>query len=137
MGADRVTRHLAIIILAASISLGWVQPAFALRYVKFEISIDSRVVLETSQGDNGRADVDTVWKYLNELELRSVKKYQVEADTDDPLKATLKGKVVIDAPYGGRVEVKELKLVREMVGKQWKVAPAEVERTFKIRTTRN
>jgi hypothetical protein len=97
------------------------------------VSIDGKVVLETSTGDEGE-DADTVWRYLKHLELRPVKGYKVKPDGGEPLKATLKGKVVIDALYGGRAEVQDLKLVREKDGAPWKVAPAEIERTFKVRT---
>jgi hypothetical protein len=60
---------------------------------------------------------------------------------DNPLQATLKGKVIIELKYGGqswgRAEVSELKLAREKNNARWKVAPAEVERTFKIRKKPN
>jgi len=133
MWERRVTGRLHMIVLAAGSLLCFSPPAFALRFVKFEVSIDGKVVLETSTGDEGE-DADTVWRYLKKLELRPVKGYKLEADGGEPLKATLKGKVVIDAPYGGRAEVQELKLVREKDGAPWKVAPAEIERTFKVRT---
>lgn len=133
MGERRVTRRLRTIVLAAGILPCCSQPAFALRFVKFEVSINGRVVLEASTGDEGK-DADTVWRYLKQLELRPVKGYKLEPDGGEPWKATLKGKVVINAPYGGRAEIQELKLVREKDGAPWKVAPAEVERTFKVRT---
>ena len=53
---------------------------------------------------------------------------------DDPLKATLKGKVRIFARYGGDVEVDSLKLVRDKAdGKKWRLDHSEVERTAKLR----
>jgi hypothetical protein len=120
-------------VLAVGALLCWAQAALAVRYVEFHVFVDGKLVLETSTGDEG-ADADTVWRYLKGLELRPVKEYKVEADKGDPLKATLTGKVVIDARYGGRAEVKELALVRDKPGKLWKIAPEEVERTFKTRT---
>jgi hypothetical protein len=66
-----------------------------------------------------------------------INRYKVEAESDDPLHATLKDKVRIEVKYDGhpwgRAEVSELKLVRERVKARWKVDPAEVDRTFKIR----
>ncbi len=133
MSMCRGRGRLVSMALAVGVLLGGSRPAFAVRFVKFDVSIGGTVVLETSTGDTGE-DADTVWRYLERLALRPVKGYSVKADNDDPLKATLTGKVVIDAPYGGRAEVQELKLVREKKGAPWKVAPAEVERTFKVRT---
>ena len=75
-----------------------------------------------------------MWRYLKRLELRPVKGSKGEPDSDDPLRATLKGKLTIESRYGGLAEVSELKLVREKDNAPWKVAPAEVERTFKSRT---
>ena len=133
MGARGGYGRLVNMALAVGVLLCCSQPAFALRFVSFEVLIDGKAVLETSKGDEGE-DADTVWRYLKDLKLRPVKGYRLEADGDDPLKATLKGKVVIDAQYGGRAEVKELKLVREKNSEPWRIAPAEVERTFKVRT---
>ena len=126
--------RLPVLILAAGILLVCSQPAFAVRLVKFTVSIGGKDVLETSTGDDGRQDADTVWRYLKRLELRPVKGSKVEPDSDDPLRATLKGKLTIESRYGGLAEVSELKLVREKDNAPWKVAPAEVERTFKSRT---
>jgi hypothetical protein len=46
-----------------------------------------------------------------------VRLYEVEADADNPLRATLKGEVVIQEVYNGqcvgRAEESELRLVRE------------------------
>jgi hypothetical protein len=102
-------------------------------------------------------DADSVWRYLHELKLRPVKiepvgqrvlvrgryvtrttnrpvkEYKVEPERDSPLQATLKGKAIIHSPYGGRAEVSELKLVRELEDGAWKIAPDEVERTCKNR----
>jgi len=120
-------------IFAVGVLLACSQPAFAVRLVRFEIAIDGKVVLATSTGDHGEV-ADTVWRYLKRLELGPVKGYKVETDSDDPLRATLKGKVVIETFEGGRAEVAELKLVRERDSARWKIDPAEVERTFKSRT---
>ena len=79
-------------------------------------------------------DADAVWRNLRRVELRPFQQNKVEADRDDPLRATLRGKVVIQASYGGQAEVSQLKLVREKDNAWWKIDPAEIERTFKSRS---
>jgi hypothetical protein len=123
--------RIPVLILALGALLLCTQPAFAARFVLFEVSIDGKVVLETGRWDEG-ADADTVWRYLKQ-QLRPVKGYKVEVDSNDPLRATLKGKVIIESGYGGQAEVSELKLVREKDDAPWKIDPTEVERTFKSR----
>jgi len=49
------------------------------------------------------------------------------------LRATLKGKVVIEADYGGRAEVAELEARPGRDNARWTIDPTEVERTFKSR----
>ena len=91
MWERRVTGRLRMVVLAAGILFCPSQPTFALRFVKFEVSIDGKVALETSTGDQGQ-DADTVWRYLKQLELRPVKGYKLEADGGEPLQATLKAR---------------------------------------------
>jgi hypothetical protein len=119
-------------ILAAVALLLCGQPAFAVRLARFTVAIDDKVVLEASTSDTG-GDADTIWRSLKGLELQPVKGYKVEAGSDDPLRATLKGKVTIQEVYGGRAEVSELKLVRAKDDAPWTIVPAEVERTLKSR----
>jgi hypothetical protein len=113
------------------------------------VSIDGKRVLlnETRWAIGKGADTmwaigenaDTVWRNLKQVELRPFQFYKVEADTGDPLRATLKGKVIIQADVGGytgageRAEMSELKLVREKANARWKIDSAEIERTFKSR----
>ena len=47
--------------------------------------------------------------------------------------ATLTGTIILEVAYAGRADVSELKLVRADDGASWKVAPDEIERTFKTR----
>jgi hypothetical protein len=108
---------------------------------RFSVSIDGKAVLwtdlQTSPGD-AVEDADTVWRYLKRLELRPGNRYKVEVDNNDPLRATLRGKLTIREYYGGQdggqAEASELQLVREKDNARWRVAAAEVERTFKSRT---
>lgn len=132
MQEHRTSGRLPVPVLALSVFLVSSQSAFAVRLVRFEIIVDRNVVLDTSTGDHAE-DADTVWGYLKDLKLRPVKAHRVDPDRGDPLRATLKGKVIIQVDAGGRAEVSELKLVREKEDAPWKIAPAEVERTFKSR----
>lgn len=125
--------RMPVLILAVGALLLCSQPAFAVRLVRFNVWIDGKVALETFTDDTGEVDADTLWRNLKRLKLGTVKEYKVEADSDDPLRATLKGKVIIESVYSGRAEVSELKLVREKDDAAWKIAPAEIERTFKNR----
>jgi hypothetical protein len=108
-------------------------PVFAARHVPIAISVNGKVVMKAGTGDNGSPDADTVWGYLKDAQLQPIKGFSVEPDREEPLKATLKGDCIIDVTYAGRAEVSELKLVRPNEDSPWQVAPAEVERTFKIR----
>jgi hypothetical protein len=142
---------LPMLVVVVGILLVFSEPAFAENFVKFVVSIDGKVVLVTSTGDEGEG-ADTVWRYLLTLTFRPVTKedlrsilfkeacvegYKVEADRGDPLRAMLKGKLLIESADGGRAEVTELKLVRANDSTGWKVAPSEVERTFKSRKKPN
>jgi hypothetical protein len=109
------------------------QPALAMRLVRYQISLDGKPVLETSGGDNGNSDADAIWSKLKGSKLRPVRGFKVAADANDPFRATLKGKVVVEELYGGRAETDELPLVREKANDSWTIAPAEIDRTLKAR----
>jgi hypothetical protein len=109
------------------------QPAFAMRLVRFEILLDGKLVLQAFGGDNGNSDADTLWRKLKGNKLEPVREFTVAADANDPLRGTLKGKIVVQEMYGGRAEVDELQLVRDKPDAQWTIAPAEIDRTLKSR----
>jgi hypothetical protein len=75
---------------------------------------------------------------LKTLELRPINRYKLDADDDDPLSVTMKGKLSIHAYYaghdGGNADIKELKLVRDAENGRWRIDADEVERTSKIRS---
>jgi hypothetical protein len=139
MKEDCKPARLLLPLVVVTLLVVWSQPAFAARFrgriVRFTVSIDGKVVLEARRIDTRQQNADTVWRYVDRLELRPVRMYKVEADGDDPLRATLKGKVVIQTVYGGRAQVSRLELVRDKKDAPWKLAPAEVERTFVSRET--
>lgn len=109
------------------------QTAQAGRVVQFEILIDGKVVLEAHRLDEGQ-NPDIAWGYLKALQFEPQDGFTVPVNTDDPLKATLKGKVRIFARYGGDVTVEEFALVRDKKeNAKWRLDPKEVERTMKLR----
>src|SRR5260221_10465395 len=105
-----------------------------------EATDGKKVVMDASNWAKGE-DADAVWRNLKQVELRPFQQNKVAADTDNPLRATLKGKVSIRVNVGGnagdQADVSELKLVREKNNARWKIDPAEVERTFKSRNKPN
>jgi hypothetical protein len=101
--------------------------------VQFEIPLDGKVVLEAHRLDQGQ-EPDVVWDYLKGLEFQPEKDFRVPVDPDNPLQATLKGKVRIFARYGGDVTVSTLRLVRDRKElDKWRLDPKEVEKTLKLR----
>ena len=125
--------RLLVLILALGVVLVSSRPGFAARHVPIAVSIGGKVVIKSGGWDNGRADADTVWRYLKDLKLQPMSGFGVEPDREDPLRATLKGDVVIDVRYGGRAEITELNLIRANEDVPWQIAPAEVERTLRSR----
>src|SRR5205085_12448241 len=103
----------SIPIVAVVALLLFGQSAFAARLVRFSISLDGKVVLSASAGDSGRQDADGVWQYLERLDLHPVNGYAVEPNAENPLQATLKGKVIVQSVYGGRAVIAHLQLRSE------------------------
>jgi hypothetical protein len=131
-------KYPAAVVAAGLWCLSGAPTALAGRVVAFEILLDGKVVL---QGHKLEGDAvfppNEVWKYLHRMEFHppfDTPGATVPADADDPLRATLTGKVRIFSRYGGDVEVATLTLVRDKKDDAtWRVAPKEVERTFQIR----
>ena len=117
---------------AAVVVLFCLQPAFAMRLARYHVLLDGKLVLEAHWGDNG-GDADKIWLTLKRLDFQPVRGFKVEAESSDPLRATLKGKVVVEELYGGRAECAELPLVRGKADDTWAIAPAEIDRTLKAR----
>jgi hypothetical protein len=122
-----------VFILALGLVLVSGGRCLAARYVPITITVNGHAALKGGTGDNGDADADTVWRYLNKAKLEPIAGYIVERDPQDRLKATLTGKIVLEVSYAGRAELSELKLIRADEFATWKVAPDEIERTFKTR----
>jgi hypothetical protein len=55
--------------------------------------------------------------------------FVIKPDADDPLQATLKGKIKVEGRYSYTREVPSLRLVRKSeTDNQWQIAPEEVDR---------
>jgi hypothetical protein len=130
-------RHNSVRWSAMILALGLVLVSggrcLAARYVPITISVNGRAVLKGGTGDNGAADPDVVWRYLKNAKLQPIGEYGVEHNPQDPSRATLTGTIVLEVAYAGRADLSELKLVRADDAASWKVAPDEIERTFKSR----
>lgn len=124
--------RLPVLILSLGVALAG-RPCFAARLVPMSVSIDGKVVMKASSGDNGNQGPDIVWDYLKKAKFAPTNGFQVEPNRDDPLRATLTGNVVLVVAYGGRADLSELKLVRAAKDGPWQIAPEEIERTFKMR----
>lgn len=101
--------------------------AQTLRSVTIKIEVDGKPLLTTITGDNGTQPPEVVWRYLARYPLVPVRGASVEADPNNPLRLTLKGKVVVDVPYGGKAEVPELRLQRKAAKEGWRIDEQDVE----------
>jgi hypothetical protein len=114
--------------------------AFAARPLpRFNVSVDGKPALKAFGGRRGDSG-DGLWLSLKQVRFEPVitgppkfPPYRVEADQDDPLRATLKGAIVITVEEGGRAEVSELRLTRENENARWMIAPEDVDRTLQTR----
>jgi hypothetical protein len=106
-------------------------PAHANRIVSIVIQVDGKPHLEGGAADNGGASKEIVWRYLSFRELSPSQGVRITTDVNDPLKATLRGKIAIEVTYGGKAEVSELHLVRRTPDAGWTVADEDVERIAK------
>jgi hypothetical protein len=133
MPAHHNSVRLSAMMLALGLALASGGRCLAARYVPITISVNGHAVLKGGTGDNGTADPDVIWRYLQNAKLEPIGKYGVEHDPQDPSRATLTGKIILEVSYAGRADVSELKLVRADDFTTWKIAPDEIERTFKTR----
>lgn len=121
--------------------------ASAARYINAEISIDGEVVLEGPASDNGHADADQVWDYLKTVRLRPAENFSKLQIRDDAKEAILSGDapkgelgtIVVEIMYGGKVQTRQLKIVRvprDKQGREWQLDPAQIEELFDRRWVR-
>jgi hypothetical protein len=115
--------------------------AHAARFVKMEIRVNGKLVLESSTGDDGHPDADEVWSYLNQRAFAPTKDFPADPAGKDANELVLEGdpeqgNVELRVRYGGTANTRRLKLIRISAedGRNWKVAPEEVARLFDERT---
>lgn len=105
----------------------------------FRISIAGQPTLWTKQTTRKGQKADTPDNVWAQLKRQTIYGKEIAANYKDPLRATLKGGVLIKLTYAdeswGQVEVAELKLTREKPNQLWKVDPEEFEHLLQTRTT--
>jgi hypothetical protein len=77
-------------------------PAQAARVGTIKIHVDGKLWLSGGTFDDGSPPPAAVWRCLTSGELRLVEGAAIAADPADPLRATLRGRIVIDVRYGGK-----------------------------------
>jgi hypothetical protein len=120
-------------ILALGLGLVSGGRCLAARYVPITIWINGHAVLKGGTNANADAEPDALWRHLQSANLQPIADYRVEPEPRNRRRATLTGRIVLEVSYAGRADVSELKLVRTSDFTTWRVAPDEIERTFKIR----
>jgi hypothetical protein len=125
-------------LLAGVCCLAVCQQALAARVIDAGITLPGgRVVLLASTGDNGKAGPDTVWGYLKRLRFGDGRSVLIQPDPDNPLRATLEGKVKVGIDYGGEAEVTKLRLIRDKkTDFRWRIDPKQVDEMAKGRKDR-
>src|SRR5947209_1458942 len=127
--------HAAKCLLTCVCCLVIGQQAAAARVIHAEIHLlGGRVVLRALTGDDGRAGEDAVWDYLKRVSFGGGAKVSIRPDPDNPLRATLEGKIKVRIAYGGEVEVSTLRLIRaHKIDDEWKIDPKQVDEMAKVK----
>ncbi len=145
--ATSLTNHRAILCFVLGTSFTWSNAATAARFVKADISVDGKTVLEGSTGDNGRVDADGVWEYLKSIKFKATKEF-LDLDVDPAAHETVLssnapqgqvGTIVVHIRYGGKAMTRKLKLVRVPIdkhGREWSLDPGQMDRLFDDRLIR-
>jgi len=122
--------------LAVLVWLAMCNPASAARLLTATVKLNGQTVLQSTYPDNdywGAPPAATVWRYLGKEPMSVEKATRIEADAADPLRAKLRGDLLIRILHVGRliVEAKadELTLVRtDPESDKWFLPADEVER---------
>lgn len=107
-------------------------PAGALRYVQFDVWLNSKRILRASVGDDGHPTDRATWEYLRRLPLRSMNGYAVHPAQPSQQVMTLKGAIVVESGIT-EAKVSSLRLVRKNAKAEWQFAPVEIDRLIKLR----
>jgi hypothetical protein len=126
---NKVSGLVALLVLSFA-SLVWLpSAALANRTGNITITVDGRVYLRGQYSEIGSSPPAAVWWYCSTTQLQPQEGVRITPDPADPLRATLRGKIVLDVENGDKAEVKELRLVRnDAQSATWTVDPADVER---------
>jgi hypothetical protein len=125
-GPSPARRVLAVALVALLPSV-----AHAGRVCATRISVDGKTWLAGAFIDGGLTQPADVWWRLASNELQPADGVTIPPDPADPLRATLRGKIVIDVQCGGQAEAKELRLIRRAPGAGWTVDLLDVQRLAK------
>jgi hypothetical protein len=105
------------------------QPAFVLRAT---VLVDGKPTLSGTVEGTENPPAAIVWRYLVDLRLRPEPGVAITADPGDPLKATLRGDILVRLQYTGQadreVHVQELRLTRKTPDSDWSLDLDEVRR---------
>jgi len=145
--ATPTMRTIVLTVFAWTLSGTLAGESRAARYVRTDVSLDGKTVLQGSTGDNGRPDADQVWDYLKTIRFKATKEFPGLAVKHDAKETVLtssapKGKpggVVIDIRYGGMAMTRQLTLIRvprDKDEREWRLDPDQVDQLFDRRFIR-
>src|SRR5215218_5637702 len=85
----------------------------AARILKYSVSVDGRERLWGDGADNGQAAPEIVWRRLATTPLSPADGADpITPDAADPLRATLRGNIVVEVTTAGKAQTGELRLIR-------------------------
>ncbi|HKB05199.1 MAG TPA: hypothetical protein VKD90_23445 [Gemmataceae bacterium] len=97
------------------------------RTLKFTVSINGELRLSGDGADNGQAPPEVVWRRLATTPLHPVEgAAPIAADPTSPLRALVRGNILVEVSTAGRAQTTELRLVRSTPTSGWTVAPEDV-----------
>ena len=97
------------------------------RTLKFTVSINGELRLTGDGADNGQAPQEVVWRRLATTPLHPVEGTEpIPADPANPLRAFVRGNILVEVSTAGRAQASELRLIRSTPTSGWTVAPEDV-----------
>jgi hypothetical protein len=111
------------------------QRTSAARLLDVYVELDGKVVVHTYYDDGGRANAASVWRYLKDPPIMvDGDATAVQANPDNPLRASLRGELLLKIQHKTRViaqsRLSTVELCRaDEQTQQWFLPEAEVERT--------